>query len=78
MLEGADPTLFEALKGWRATAARASGVPAYVIFHDTTLAALAQAKPNDRDGLLAVPGLGPVKAERYGAAVLKVLAGAAS
>jgi DNA helicase-2/ATP-dependent DNA helicase PcrA len=78
VLEGADPTVFEALKSWRATAARASGVPAYVIFHDTTLAALAQAKPNDRDGLLAVPGLGPVKAERYGEAVLAVLAGAAS
>ena len=78
LLEGADPMVFEALKTWRATAARASGVPAYVIFHDTTLAALAQAKPSDRDGLLAVPGLGPVKAERYGEAVLAVLSGTAS
>jgi DNA helicase II / ATP-dependent DNA helicase PcrA len=78
ILEGADPMLFEALKTWRASTARASGVPAYVIFHDTTLAALAQAKPSDRSGLLAVPGLGPVKAERYGEAVLAVLSGAAS
>jgi len=78
LLDGADPMLFEALKTWRATTARASGVPAYVIFHDTTLAALAQAKPTDRDTLLAVPGLGPVKAERYGEAVLAVLAGKAS
>jgi ATP-dependent DNA helicase UvrD/PcrA len=78
LLEGADPMLFEALKTWRASTARASGVPAYVIFHDTTLAALAQAKPSDRTGLLAVPGLGPVKAERYGEAVLAVLSGAAS
>jgi superfamily II DNA helicase RecQ len=70
--------VFEALKTWRATTARASGVPAYVIFHDTTLAALANAKPHDRTGLLAVPGLGPVKAERYGEAVLAVLAGTAS
>jgi superfamily II DNA helicase RecQ len=70
--------LFEALKTWRASTARASGVPAYVIFHDTTLAALAQAKPSDRSGLLAVPGLGPVEAERYGEAVLAVLSGAAS
>jgi superfamily II DNA helicase RecQ len=78
ILEGADPTVFEALKSWRAATAKRSGVPAYVIFHDTTLAALAQTKPSDRSGLLAVPGLGPVKAERYGEAVLAVLAGAAS
>ena len=78
LLEGADPDLFEALKSWRAATAKRSGVPAYVIFHDTTLAALAQAKPGDRDSLLAVPGLGPVKAERYGADVLAVLAKAAS
>jgi DNA helicase-2/ATP-dependent DNA helicase PcrA len=73
LLEHADPTLFEALKSWRAATAKRSGVPAYVIFHDPTLAALAEAKPRDRDALLAVPGLGPVKAERYGADVLAVL-----
>jgi len=78
LLEKADPGIFEALKSWRAATAKRSGVPAYVIFHDTTLAALAEAKPRDRTGLLAVPGLGPVKAERYGEAVLAVLAGAAS
>jgi DNA helicase-2/ATP-dependent DNA helicase PcrA len=78
LLDNADPTVFEALKSWRAATAKRSGVPAYVIFHDTTLAALAEAKPRDRTGLLAVPGLGPVKAERYGEAVLAVLAGAAS
>jgi len=78
LLDNADPTVFEALKSWRAATAKRSGVPAYVIFHDTTLAALAEAKPRDRTGLLAVPGLGPVKAERYGDAVLEVLAGAAS
>jgi DNA helicase-2/ATP-dependent DNA helicase PcrA len=78
ILDGADPSLFEALKSWRAATAKRSGVPAYVIFHDTTLAALAQAKPRDRNGLLAVPGLGPVKAERYGSDVLAVLAAAAS
>jgi superfamily II DNA helicase RecQ len=70
--------VFEALRSWRAATAKRSGVPAYVIFHDTTLAALAEAKPSDRTGLLAVPGLGPVKAERYGDAVLAVLAGKAS
>jgi DNA helicase II / ATP-dependent DNA helicase PcrA len=78
LLDNADPTVFEALRSWRAATAKRSGVPAYVIFHDTTLAALAEAKPSDRTGLLAVPGLGPVKAERYGEAVLAVLAGKAS
>jgi DNA helicase-2/ATP-dependent DNA helicase PcrA len=78
LLDSADPTIFEALRSWRAATAKKSGVPAYVIFHDTTLAALAEAKPRDRSGLLAVPGLGPVKAERYGDAVLAVVAGTAS
>ena len=55
LVEAADPALMDALKSWRATMARASGVPAYVIFHDTTLAALANAMPRDRTGLLAVP-----------------------
>ncbi|MBV8160669.1 MAG: UvrD-helicase domain-containing protein [Acidimicrobiia bacterium] len=76
VLEDADPRLFEALKSWRAATAKRSGVPAYVIFHDATLAALARARPRDHRALLAVPGLGPVKAERYGEAVLAVLANA--
>ena len=70
----ADPELLAALKAWRARAARASGVPAFVIFHDTTLAAVAEARPADRPALLALPGMGPVKAERYGDAILAVLA----
>jgi DNA helicase-2/ATP-dependent DNA helicase PcrA len=70
----ADPAVYQALKTWRSATARASGVPAFVIFHDTTLAAVAEAKPRDRRSLLALPGMGPVKAERYGAAVLAVVA----
>ena len=73
LLADADPAVFEALKTWRATTARASGVPAYVIFHDSTLAAVATAKPRDRRSLLAVPGLGPVKADRYGDALLALV-----
>jgi DNA helicase-2/ATP-dependent DNA helicase PcrA len=49
-------------------------VPPYVIFHDTTLAALAEVRPSDRDELLRVPGLGPVKAERYGPDLLALVA----
>ena len=74
----ADPALLEALKLWRATAARAAKVPAYVIFHDTTLAAVAEAKPGSAQELLALPGLGPVKVARYGDALLAVVAQRAS
>jgi DNA helicase-2/ATP-dependent DNA helicase PcrA len=69
-----DPDVLAALKLWRARAAKAANVPAYVIFHDTTLAAVAELRPATKDALLAVPGLGPVKAERYGEALLAVVA----
>jgi len=72
--DNADPAVLDALKGWRSAAARASGVPAYVIFHDSTLAAVAEARPASRAELLALPGLGPVKAERYGETLLALLA----
>ncbi len=70
----ADPRVLDALKAWRSDKARASGVPAYVIFHDATLAAVAEARPSSRAELLALPGLGPVKAERYGETLLALLA----
>ena len=70
----ADPRVLDALKAWRSDKARASGVPAYVIFHDSTLAAVAEALPSSRAELLALPGLGPVKAERYGDTLLALLA----
>jgi DNA helicase-2/ATP-dependent DNA helicase PcrA len=70
----ADPAVYQALRTWRSATARASGVPAFVIFHDTTLAAVAEAKPRDRRSLLALPGMGPVKANRYGDELLAVVA----
>ncbi len=75
--EGADPAVLQALRSWRAGTARATGVPAFVVFHDTTLAAVAEACPRDRTSLLALPGMGPVKAERYGDALLAVVAASA-
>ncbi|HUP87106.1 MAG TPA: ATP-dependent DNA helicase UvrD2 [Acidimicrobiales bacterium] len=72
--DDADPVVLAALKGWRANAARAAGVAPYVIFHDTTLAAVASLRPDTRAALLCVPGLGPVKAERYGDALLALVA----
>jgi len=72
--ERADPAMLAALRSWRAGAARAAGVPAFVVLHDATLAVVAEARPGDRGALLALPGVGPVKADRYGEALLAVVA----
>jgi DNA helicase-2/ATP-dependent DNA helicase PcrA len=69
----ADPTVLSALVEWRRGLARVNGIPAFVIFHDATLAAVAEAKPRNHRDLLALPGIGPVKVERYGDAVLDVV-----
>jgi DNA helicase II / ATP-dependent DNA helicase PcrA len=69
-----DWAVLDALTGWRATTARASGVPPHVLFHDATLEALAAARPSTVDELLAVPGVGPVKASRYGPTLLALVA----
>ncbi len=69
----AGDALLAALQHWRRNLARASGVPAYVIFPDTTLRAVATTRPATRDALLALPGIGPVKLERHGAAVLDLV-----
>lgn len=73
----ADPTVAEALRAWRSAAARAAGVPAYVLLHDSTLAAIAAAKPKTPDQLLAIPGMGPVKVSRMGPAILDLVAASA-
>ena len=69
----ADPAVFEALKKWRAETARQTGVPAFVICHDTTLAAVAEATPADNEALRSIAGFGQVKVDRYGDGVLAVL-----
>jgi len=68
-----DPALLEALMEWRRNLARASSVPAYVIFHDSTLRTVAAVQPATRPALLEVAGIGPVKVERYGDAVLDLV-----
>ena len=65
---------FAALKAWRKERSRLDGVPAYVVFHDRTLAELAARLPRDARDLSAVPGIGSAKLERYGGDVVKVLA----
>jgi ATP-dependent DNA helicase RecQ len=74
-MEVADLELLARLKKWRAAEAKRRGLPAYVIFHDTTLEALAASRPRDTGGLRAVRGVGPAKIEAYGETLLQMLAG---
>jgi len=73
-LSGTEAGLLEHLKAWRREEARVQGVPAYVIFHDSTLAQIARRAPQDLQGLSAIGGIGLKKLERYGEALLALLA----
>jgi ATP-dependent DNA helicase RecQ len=64
---------FAALKAWRAEVAKAHNLPAYVIFHDATLAAIAALDPRSLRDLEGVSGIGSAKLEKYGSGVLDVL-----
>jgi ATP-dependent DNA helicase RecQ len=66
--------LFQRLRKWRLETAREQAVPPYVIFHDATLQAIALARPRTRAALDGLPGVGTAKLERYGAAILAVVA----
>jgi DNA helicase-2/ATP-dependent DNA helicase PcrA len=68
------PAGFDALKAWRLARAREDDVPAYLVFHNSTLEEIAARKPRSLDELAAVPGVGPAKLERYGEGVLAALA----
>jgi ATP-dependent DNA helicase RecQ len=70
-----DQALFEALRAWRASEAKAQHVPPYVIFHDRTLAEIAAAKPGSRAALARLNGVGEAKLAHYGEAVLEVVGG---
>jgi ATP-dependent DNA helicase RecQ len=76
-LDEAGQQRFAALKAWRAEVARAHNLPAYVIFHDSSLAAMAQHCPSSLDELAELPGLGAKKLQAYGTEVLRVLAASA-
>jgi DNA helicase-2/ATP-dependent DNA helicase PcrA len=71
-----DDPLFETLKRWRLQTAKQEERPAYVIFHNSTLAEIVRRAPRSREELAKVPGVGPAKLERYGDEVLAVLSGA--
>ena len=69
-----DEEVYARLKQWRLELARERSMPAFVIFTDATLMAIAEASPGDAAGLLRIPGVGPAKCEQYGPAVLGILA----
>jgi len=65
---------YSALKAWRAEVAKEHNLPAYVIFHDATLAAIAQRAPQSLDDLQGISGIGAKKLEAYANEVLRVVA----
>ncbi len=69
----AERDCLDALKAWRGEVARSHNLPAYVIFHDSTLRAIAQRSPRSEADLDGIPGLGQKKREAYGAEVLRVV-----
>ncbi|MCK2026197.1 DNA helicase RecQ [Microbacterium sp. SSW1-47] len=73
-LDAGDRELFEALRAWRAETAREQGVPAYIVFGDATLRALAEHRPASAADLEGITGIGAKKREAYGDGVLAVIA----
>jgi DNA helicase-2/ATP-dependent DNA helicase PcrA len=68
--------LMKELKAWRLERSKADEVPAYVVFHDSTLQEIAEAMPRDHGDLAGITGIGPAKLEKYGDEVLAVLTAA--
>lgn len=66
--------LFDALRSWRSDTAKELGKPPYVVAHDKLLAALSAERPQTKDELAGLPGIGPAKLERFGAAILEIVA----
>ena len=73
----ADPLLYEALAAWRKRRASSEAVPPYVVFHNSVLAAIADARPRSRAELARIAGVGPAKLDRYGDDVLALVAAGA-
>ncbi|MDP1912194.1 RecQ family ATP-dependent DNA helicase [Brevundimonas sp.] len=77
-LDAAATACFAALKAWRAEVARGHNLPAYVVFHDASLAEMAREQPATLEQLAGISGVGAKKLEAYGAEILRVLATAAA
>jgi DNA helicase-2/ATP-dependent DNA helicase PcrA len=67
-----DQALYERLRAWRLDQANAAKLPAFCVFTDATLVAIAEARPVSEPELAAIPGVGAVKLDRYGAAVIEI------
>jgi DNA helicase II / ATP-dependent DNA helicase PcrA len=72
-----DEALFERLREWRVERAGQEKVPAYVVFTDLTLQAIAEVRPADPQALLRINGIGQSKLTKYGDDVLALVSGAA-
>ncbi|HTV77421.1 MAG TPA: DNA helicase RecQ [Steroidobacteraceae bacterium] len=70
---GVHPGLYEALRDWRRAMAREHNVPAYTVFHDTTLAEIARQLPQSAAQLRGIAGVGAAKLSRYGEALLELV-----
>jgi ATP-dependent DNA helicase RecQ len=73
-LDPVSDELWEALRAWRLAEARRQELPPYVIFHDRTLTEIARNRPTTLADLVQIPGIGRNKVERYGAAVIAIIA----
>ena len=73
-LDEAATQRFSALKAWRAEVAREHNLPAYIVFHDATLAEMARECPATLEALAGVGGVGARKLEAYGEQILRVIA----
>jgi DNA helicase II / ATP-dependent DNA helicase PcrA len=69
-----DEDLFRRLRDWRTEQAQQERVPAYCVFTDATLTAIAETRPGDTAALVRIPGIGPVKVGKYSEAVLRICA----
>jgi DNA helicase-2/ATP-dependent DNA helicase PcrA len=75
VLEGEAGELFERLRTWRSQTAQSASVPAFVVFTDATLQAIAETRPSTLNELSALPGIGARKLDMYGAGVLEAISG---
>ena len=73
-----DEQLFDALREWRAERARGLGQPAYCVFTDATLTAIAEQRPGSVAALVAIPGIGQTKLDKFGEEVLSLIGATAT
>ena len=74
-LDAPSEAVFERLRAWRSATAKEAGMPPYVIFHDATLRQIASTAPTSLGALGGVSGVGATKLDKWGPAILEVVAG---